>query len=84
MLCKKLLAIKFENIIINILDVSPSNKLKKIQVLIAFIAIFSLLNANFSETITVTAMFKPEVATVTKNRYTDITKLKIPTASEPI
>ena len=54
------------------------------QVLTAFIPVFLFSNANFSETIQVTAIFKPEVATVMKNKYTAITKLKIPTASEPI
>ena len=46
--------------------------------------VFLFSNANFSETIQVTAIFKPEVATVIKNKYTAITKLKMPTASEPI
>lgn len=84
MLCKHLSVIKPENNNIKPPDKIPSSKLKNIHVRIAFIPIFSLLIANFSDTITVTAMFKPEVATVIKNKYTDITKLKTPTASVPI
>ena len=54
------------------------------QLLIALIAILSLLIAKFLDTIILTAILSPEVATVIKNKYTAITKLKIPMASEPI
>ena len=76
--------IKSEKSIISPPAVIPNNKLKNIQVRIAFIACLFLFKANFSETITITAMFNPDVATVMKNRYTAITKLNTPTASEPI
>ena len=84
MLCKHLLVIKLEKSKINPPAAIPNNKLKNMQVRIAFMACWFLFKANFSETITVTAIFNPDVATVMKNRYTAITKLKTPTASEPI
>jgi len=56
----------------------------KIQLLTAFRPLKKLLLANSSETIQVQARPRPEVQIVTKNIYADITKLKVPTASEPI
>ena len=83
-MCKHLSVIKFDINIINVPAKIPNNKLKKIHVLIALIATVSLFIANFSETITVTAIFNPDVATVIKNKYTAITKLNIPSSVKQI
>lgn len=56
-LCKHLLVIKSEKSNISPPAVIPNNKLKNMHVRIAFIACLFLFKANFSETITVTAMF---------------------------
>ena len=61
---------KLEKTIIKLPATIPRSKLKNIQVLTAFMPVFLFSNANFSETIQVTAIFKPEVATVIKNKYT--------------
>lgn len=54
------------------------------QLFTAFNPLTNLLLANCSETIQVQARPIPDVVIVTKNMYTDITKPKVPTASEPI
>ena len=62
----------------------PNIKENIMQLLTALNPLKKFSFENSSETIQVQARLKPEVAKVTAKRYTDITKLNTPTASEPI
>lgn len=70
--------------IINILLPKPKNIANKIQLLTAFRPSKKFPFANSLDTKHVQARLSPEVASVIKNIYTDITREKTPTASEPI
>lgn len=63
---------------------SPNSAEKTRQLLTAFKPSKKLFLANCSETRHVQARLNPEVAKVMANRYTDITRLNTPTASDPI
>ena len=69
---------------INKLLPSPNSKEKKRQLLTAFKPFKKFPFVNCSETRQVQARLSPEVANVIANKYTDMTKLNTPTASEPI
>ena len=62
----------------------PKIRLKNIHLLAATFAPISFLQASSSATILVEAIFIPAEARVIPNAYTDITRLKTPTASSPI
>ena len=62
----------------------PKNAENKRQLLTALKPSKKFPLANCSETRRVQARLNPEVASVVANIYTDMTKLKVPTASEPI
>ena len=80
----QILEIVLENIKTIQLHPKPKSSENNIQLFTAFKPLTKLLLANCSDTIQVQARPIPEVVIVTKNKYTDITKLKVPTASEPI
>ena len=75
--------IKLEKIIIKEPAIIPKIKLINIDVLNVWKATFLFRFSNSSETIQVIAILNPDVAIVTKKRYTDIIKVKIPIVSEP-
>ena len=62
----------------------PINVLKNIQFFIIFDMLLILFFASSSEIIQVVARDIPEFAIVMKKLYTDITRVNIPSASEPI
>ena len=62
----------------------PKKRENSIQLFVAFKPLIKFLFVNCSDTIHVQASPSPEVVIVTKNKYIDITRLKVPTASEPI
>ena len=63
---------------------SPSSNENKRQLLTAFKPSKKFPLANCSETMHVQARPNPEVAKVIENIYTDMTRLNIPIASDPI
>lgn len=79
-----ILEIVLENIKTVKLHPKPKSSENNIQLFTAFKPLKKLLFANCSDTIQVQARPIPDVVIVTKNIYTDITKPKVPTASEPI
>ena len=79
-----ILEIILENIKTMKLHVNPKISENIIQLFTAFKPLTKLHFANCSDTIQVHARPIPDVVIVTKNIYTDITKPKVPTASEPI
>ena len=80
----QILDIMFANIKTRKLVPNPKIKANIIELFTAFRPSKKFFWANCSETMQVQARLRPEVAIVTTNIYTDITKLKTPTASEPI
>ena len=84
MLFNQFVAIKLENKNSIILLPIPNKKANKLQVRTAFNPLKKSRFANCSDTIEMQARFRPEVASVIANIYTDMTKSNTPTASEPI
>ena len=80
----QLLEITFANNITSNPLPNPNIKENRRELLTAFNPSKKFSLENCSETIQVQARLNPEVARITKNIYTDITKLNVPTASEQI
>ena len=74
----------FDKRIIKRLLPKPKNIANKTQLLTAFRPSKKFPFANCYDTKYVQARLRPEVASVIKNIYTDITRENTPTASEPI
>ena len=70
--------IKSEKIIIRIPEEIPKKRLNLIEVIILWRASFLLFDSRLLDIIHVITILIPDVAIVTKNKYTDIIRVKIP------